>query len=323
MHFDDIDKRLFSYIQADFPLSREPFSALGSRLGISGGEVIDRIERFKKEGVVRQIGPVLEARRLGRYTTLVAMKVAEEGLDRAAEAIRRHPGISHGYQRDHDFNIWFTLSSPSAAVMRTELNKLAAAMEAEAAVELPVLKLYKIGFYLDMAGSGQPETKNAGTPYGKARLSRQDRALINELQQDLPLVDRPFDIMSTKLQMDVEGFLSRCRSLKRRGIMRRFGAAVNHRSAGYEANAMTCWVAPAEVVDAAGDRLASFKEVSHCYQRKGGPSWPYNLFAMIHGRSIQDCLKVADAVTQQCHLEKYVALFSIREFKKVRVKYVL
>lgn len=323
MQFNDIDKRLFGHIQTDFPLSRRPFSVLGRRLGISGDEVIGRIEHFKKDGVVRQIGPVLEARRLGRRMTLVAMRVARDRLEKAAEAIRQHPGISHGYEREHDFNLWFTLSAPSWAAIKAELEKLGDIMEAEAVLELPVLKLFKIGFYLDMAGEEPQTSGSPGTTDGKARLSPADKAVINELQQDLPLVARPFDIMSTKLKMDVDQFLDRCRSLKERGIMRRFGAAVNHKRAGLKANAMTCWVVPARLVDIAGGKLAAYKEVSHCYERKTSALWPYNLFAMIHGPTRQDCLKIADEVTRECGLDRYIALFSTRELKKVRVKHLL
>jgi DNA-binding Lrp family transcriptional regulator len=320
---NEIDKRLFGYIQTDFPLSRQPFSVLGWRLGISGEEVIGRIEDFKKEGIVRQIGPVLEARRLGRRMTLVAMRVTQDRMEKAAETIRQHPGISHGYEREHDFNLWFTLSALSQTAITAELKKLGDTIEAEAVMELPVLKLFKIGFYLDMVGDGQQATGNRGTNEGKARLSPTDKAVINELQQDLPLVPRPFDMMSNKLGIDTTQFLERCRSLKERGVMRRFGAAVNHKRAGFKANAMTCWAVPGELVDVVGSKLAAYKEVSHCYERKTNRLWPYNVFAMIHGHTRQDCLKIADEVTRDCRLDSYVTLFSTRELKKVRVKYLL
>jgi len=323
MHFDATDKKLISLLQRDFPLTRQPFEGLGLRLGIGGEETIGRIRRFKEDGIVRQIGPVLEARKLGCYTTLVAFKVAAENLEKAAAAIRSHPGVSHGYLRQHDLNVWITLSTSSAATMHIELRRLRAEMSAEAMAELPVVKLYKIGFYLDLEESGQPPPDSSGISYRKAKITPPERAALNELQQDLPLVDRPFDVMSKKIGMPVEDFLACCRSLKRRGVMRRFGAAINHRRAGYKANAMTCWVVPPDVIDAAGARLAACREVSHCYQRKTGSNWRYNLFAMIHGRREDDCFRVADAVTEELGLPKYSALFSIKELKKERVRHSL
>ncbi len=319
MCFDTIDKQLIGLLQREFPLTREPFEGLGLKLGISGDEVIGRIRRFKEEGIVRQIGPVLEARKLGCYTTLLAFKVAEKRLEQAAAIIARHPGISHGYLRQHDFNVWITLSTSSAAAMKTEVSRLKTEMSAEAVIELPVVKLFKIGFYLDLEDGGQPLLDSSTASYRKAKLAPLERIVINELQHDLSLVDRPFDVMSAKTGVNVEDFLACCSSLKRRGVMRRFGAAINHRRAGYKANAMTCWEVPPGKIDAAGAMLAACKEVSHCYQRQTGPNWSFNLFAMIHGQAEADCIKVADTVTAELGLEKYIALFSLSELKKERV----
>ncbi|MEE8352880.1 MAG: AsnC family transcriptional regulator, partial [Dehalococcoidales bacterium] len=112
---DSIDRKLLNLIQADFPLVHEPYAELGGRLGITGEETVERIARFKQTGLVRQISPVLDGRRLGYQTTLVAMRVPESSRETAEEALRQHPGVSHGYERDHRFNIWFTLALPPEA----------------------------------------------------------------------------------------------------------------------------------------------------------------------------------------------------------------
>ena len=327
IHFDDVDKKLLNAIQVAFPLSREPFSVLGTQLGISADEVLHRIERFKQEGVVRQIGPVLEARRLGYQTTLVAMKVAENQLDRAVKAINQHPGISHGYERENYLNLWFTLALPPGVRVETELQKLSNTIKPEAMLELPALRLFKIGVFFDLAGDGQQMPDTGIAPPSileqKADLSPTDKAIINELQQDLPLAQRPFDKMSARLTMDVGEFLAYCCSLRQRGIMRRFGASIKHNNIGFTANAMTCWVAPPEVVEIAGKKLAALHEVSHCYERKTGPLWAYNLFAMVHGHTRDDCQVIADKVSQETGLDEYVLLFSVKEIKKARIKYLL
>src|SRR4030042_1182629 len=103
MELDQVDKHLLNIIQAEFPLSREPFSTLGLRLGIAGKQVIQRIDRLKAAGIIRLIGPVLNPKKLGYKTTLVAAKLALEHLDKAGQIISEHPMVSHGYQRDHDF----------------------------------------------------------------------------------------------------------------------------------------------------------------------------------------------------------------------------
>ena len=112
MNLSSIDRKLLNLLQAEFPLSREPYTDLGLRLGIDRDEVIHRIEQLKAKGIIRQISPVLDARSLGYQTTLVAMRVAESQLDKAAQLIMEHPGVSHGYERNHHFNLWFTLAIP-------------------------------------------------------------------------------------------------------------------------------------------------------------------------------------------------------------------
>ncbi len=327
MNLDSVDRKLLSLLQAEFPLTKEPFAHLGLRLGIGGDEVLYRIEQLKAKEIIRQISPVLDARSLGYQTTLVAMRVAEDQLDEAARVIVEHPGVSHGYERDHHFNLWFTLAIPPAADIETELKQLTSSTDVEAVFALPAVKMFKIGAYFATDGNSQLATGSVTQPGGllpqKAELSQIDRLVINELQQDLPLILRPFTVISARLGMDIEDLLVQCRSLKQRGIIRRFGAAINHRQVGFKANAMACWIAPPEAVDIAGRKLALLREVSHCYERKTNPLWRYNLFAMIHGHARKACQEVARKVSDETGLTDYVLLFSTREFKKVRIKYLV
>ncbi len=327
MYRDSIDRRLLNLVQAEFPLTREPYADLGLRLGIDGDEVTQRIEQLKAKGIIRQIGPVLDARRLGYQTTLVAMRVVESQLDKAERLIVEHPGVSHGYQRDHHFNLWFTLAVPPAADINTEVQQLTGPIEAEAVFALPAVKVFKIGAYFDVTGNGQRTTSIPRQPGrvlpDKVELSWTDRWVINELQQDLALVPIPFATLAARSGMDEDYFLAQCRSLLQRGIIRRFGAAVNHRKAGFKANAMTCWVAPPDTVDAAGRELASLPEVSHCYERKTNPLWQYNLFAMVHSDTREACQDLVNKISRRIGLTDCILLFSTRELKKTRVKYVV
>jgi len=312
MKLNSLEPRLLDIVQAEFPLSGEPYAELGQRLGISLDEVIEHIRRLKAKGIIREIGPVLDSRRLGYQTTLVAMKISQDCLERASKIINEHPGVSHGYEREHRFNLWFTLSLPPEADLEAEIQCLSTAIGAETAFSLPVLKQFKIGTHLGGGELPRP-----------VKLSATERRVINELQNDLPLVPAPFGRMAARLNMDAAEFLARCQSLLPRGVIRRFGASVNHREVGFRANAMACWVAPPQMVDAAGQKLAQLSEVSHCYERKTNPLWQYNLFAMIHGHTREACRKIADKVSRQTGLKDGVLLFSTREIKKKRVKYRL
>ncbi len=327
MNLDGIDRRLLNIVQVEFPLTSQPYDDLGLRLGIDRDEVMRRIEQLKVKGIIRQISPVLDSRRLGYQTTLVAIRMNEDKLERAERLIAEHPGVSHGYERNHEFNIWITLATPPEANMEAELQKLGSLIEADAIFSLPAVKMFKIGAYFDMGGNGAVSTgigvQTSGALPQEAALSRTDRLVISELQRDLPLVPAPFSTMAARLDMGVGDFLAHCQSLRRRGVMRRFGAAVNHRRAGFKANAMACWAVPPDTVDIAGQKLAAFREVSHCYERKTDSHWRYNLFAVIHGHGREACQEIACKMADETGLRDYILLFSTKEFKKVRIKYLI
>ncbi len=324
MQLDGVDQKLLGLLQARFPLTTRPYAGLGLSLGIAEDEVIRRIKRMKIKGLLRQISPVPDAKSLGYRTTLVAMRVREAQLGRAAQFLSEHPRVSHAYERDHHFNLWFTLAVPDTADTDAELLRLAEMLEAEVAFDLPTVKIFKLRTYFIPNEDGQPEVP-AETPNGiishKVHLSPIDRKVINELQQDLPLTSRPFAEMSAHLGMAEGKFLTRCQSLLLRGIIRRFGASVNHRGVGLAANAMTCWAVPPEMVGVVTQKLVPLRQVSHCYERQTNPLWHYNLFAMIHGHTREQCQGIADKVSAETGLMDCVSLFSTREFKKTRVIY--
>ncbi|MFC2041255.1 AsnC family transcriptional regulator [Chloroflexota bacterium] len=326
MRLDSTDKKLLGLLQIEFPLTEKPYADLGVNLGITEDEVIRRIGHLKLKGLVRQLSPVFDARRLGYKTTLVAMRVAGAEMNKAARFIMEHPRISHGYERNHHFNLWLTLAIPGTVNVETELKQLANTLNAEAVFSLPAIRVFKLRTYFNI-DSDSPPTADSEIPDSaisqEARLSTTDRQVITELQQDLPLVSRPFAIMSTHTGIGEPNFLARCQSLLSRGIMRRFGAAINHRGAGFAANAMTCWVVPTDKVETVGNELATLTEVSHCYERQTNPSWHHNLFVMIHGHTKEACQKIADKISVETGFTDYVMLFSVREFKKTRIKYLV
>lgn len=322
---DITDRKLLNLIQTDFSFIPEPFEDLARRLDTSTDEVIRRIGKLKERNVIRMIGPVLDSRSLGYHSTLVAMEVPGTELEKTERIIAAHPGVSHGYERNYRYNVWFTLVLPPVASVDAELKRLKLATGALAAFSLPAIKVFKIGAYFDMDDEGNDVQVNRhkSPNFKRVDLSVTDKIIINELQQDLALIPSPFSAMALKTGMDLDSFLSGCRSLQQRGVIRRFSASIAHRNAGFTANAMTCWSVPPEETDAAGQKLASLKEVSHCYLRQTNRIWRYNLFAMVHGKSRELCLKIAEKVSGETGLKDYSLLFSTKEFKKTRVKYVV
>jgi len=102
--------------------------------------------------------------------------------------------------------------------------------------------------------------------------------------------------------------------------MRRFSAILFHRRAGFKANGMAVWRVEEDRIEEAGRFLASFKAVSHCYERNTAPGWPYNLFSMVHGREKGDVERLCSLASEELGIKDYKVLYSKREFKKRRVR---
>jgi len=148
-----------------------------------------------------------------------------------------------------------------------------------------------------------------------------DKKVIGFIQGDLPVDRRPFAILAEKIGMTEEEFLDRVKNLKKKGVLRRFGATLRHQKAGYGSNAMIAWLVPDERIDEVGEKLARFREVTHCYQRNPQGDWRYNLFSMVHGNNRDQCYEIAERMSQAVNISDYVLLFSETEFKKTSMEY--
>ncbi|NVM24454.1 MAG: Lrp/AsnC family transcriptional regulator [Desulfobacterales bacterium] len=148
-----------------------------------------------------------------------------------------------------------------------------------------------------------------------------ERRIIRHLQGDLPLTTRPFAVLASEVGMSEEDLLERIRMLKKQGTLRRFGATLRHQLAGYKANAMVAWYVHEDNMEEIGHLMATFKEVSHCYERKVQGKWKYNLFTMIHGKSKKECQDIARRIAENTGIKDYVLLLSLKEFKKTSPRY--
>lgn len=325
---DTADKEILNLIQRELPLVREPFSALGYEVGMTDHEVIRRIEALKRARVIRQISAIFDTRVLGYESSLVAASIPPEHLTKGAKAINSHPGVSHNYERDNEFNLWYTVAVPPDSRLGLEgtvdvLHKISGAEKTRI---LPTLKLFKIGVTLDMkeGATARKEAPAYGEPNRERadrNISEDDKAAIRVLQEDIPLTPRPFDLWGEQAGMSHEELLERAHDLKRRGIMRRFSAVLYHRKAGFRANAMGVWKVPKERVDEVGAMFANYQAVSHCYERPVYEDWPYSIFSMVHGRSKEECEAVLRVMSEESGIAEYDSLYSTREYKKNRVRY--
>ena len=328
---DPIDRRLLNMVQGDFPLAAQPYAQLGERIKLSEEEVLSRIRNLKKVSFIRNIGAIFDTRRLGYKTQLVAMRVDPSRIDEAAKVVNKHPGVSHNYERNHPFNLWFTIAVAQHQDLDRVVKRVGELAGAESVRPLPTLKLFKIGVKLDLESDGNEaigskrEDGKTVFPDGKSpkahALSQRDIAMIRILQSDLPLESRPFLKSAASIGLTEEELLSQAEVFRQEGLLRRFAAVLYHRNAGFTANGMGVWKVPPEKMQEVGMKAASFPQVSHCYERPTYPDWPYSLFTMVHTRTTDECEKLMQEISEAIGIKDYTVLYSTKEYKKVRLKY--
>jgi DNA-binding Lrp family transcriptional regulator len=329
MTMDALDKELLNLLQEGVPLVSRPFLALAEKLGTDEETVLNRVRELKKEPI-RQISAIFDTRTLGYKSSLVAAKIPEERLDEAAQIINEHPGVTHNYKRNHDYNLWFTIAVPPHS--RIGLEKTVEILGEMAGVDvirlMPTLKLYKIGVQLDMTGKQDGTKAKAKPTYNEEDRKKADKvltdfdiAVIRELQRDLPVVSRPFDGFAQNLGVTTEELLEAGRKMIERKQMRRFCAILNHRKAGFRFNGMGVWAVPEDKTDEVGPIMASFKAVSHCYLRPTYSDWPYSIFTMVHGRTLEECEDILQAIENETGIKERATLYSTKEYKKTRLQY--
>lgn len=339
---NDASRSLLSLIQKGFPLEERPFISLATQTGLKEAEALSHMRQLKEKGFIVEISGIFNAAALGYTTTLVAMKIDPEELDKAARIISLHPGVGHNYSRDSSYNLWFTLSIPRTKDLPQEVIRLQNRAGALSSLILPSLRLFKIGVFIqpgkhgeDARIEGMDGEGGAGEMTGEIShhdelepngyITQEEMTVVRGLQRDLSLELNlePFKHLAESSDMEEGAFLAISGRLLERKIMRRYAAQLPHRHLGFTFNAMVCWKAPQERKIAIGKALASSPWVTHCYERPPCEDWPYNLYSMVHGKTREECQEKARNLSKQVSLEEYVLLFSPKEYKKARVKYFL
>lgn len=324
---DDVDRTLLNLMQGKFPLEPKPFAAVATLAGLTEDEVMARVQRLLDDRIIRQVTPIYDTRALGYGSMLVAAKVDPEHPWAPAKIINSHPGVSHNYLRNHEFNMWFTLAveSDSKLGLQGTLDVLQELTGAESIRQLPTLKLFKIRMDLEMQGDTKSLSTEGvaeepvdleGVPYDEF-----DIAVIRATQGDMPIVSEPYAPAAAQLGITQAALLEHMAGMKERGILRRVAAILFHRRAGFSANGMGVWVVPDEKIAEYGPRMASFRGISHCYERPTYEDWPYSIFTMAHGRSKEECDAILDAIAGEFGITERATLYSSTEFKKIRLLY--
>jgi DNA-binding Lrp family transcriptional regulator len=324
---DELDKRLLNLMQGRFPVAPRPYQHVASEAAVSEQEVLTRVQRLLDERIIRQVTPIFDTRALGYSSMLVAAKVDPENPWRAATIINQHPGVSHNYLRNHEFNIWFTIATEPGSRLGLEgtLDVLARLAGAESIRQLPTLKLFKIRMDLEMEG-GTDALSKAAEAVEPAETEPQpydefDQAVIRATQGDLPVIPEPYAPAAAELGISQERLLDHLRGMQERRLLRRVAAILFHRRAGFSANGMGVWKVPDDRIMEIGPRMAAFRGISHCYQRPTYEDWPYSVFTMAHGRSKEECDAILDSIAEETGISERATLYSSTEFKKIRLLY--
>lgn len=342
-----VDKQILDIIQSRFPLEPRPFAVIAELLDsnkvgrawaprgfpdLNEDEIINYINRLKQNRVIRRIGPIFNARQLGYTSTLIAAQIPSEKLDAFTNEVNAHPGVSHNYGRNHKFNVWFTLTVQLRKNIDEMIDHLRKKYQLTNILNLPALKMFKLNTHFTPSDSRQlhhpqlqysQDVNGTQSPPATVRSTLSDSwiAIIRQLQHDLPVVTEPFRVIADRMKIDVSALLQQIKDWKSSGLIRRFGAIVRHQLIGLTANAMIVLQVEPDEIDKNGSLLASYPQVSHCYQRASAPGWPYNLFAMTHCRGENELNELAKEIIKRIKPIKYDVLFTTAEYKKESVKY--
>lgn len=314
-------------LQRPWPLVERPLAALAEALKTTEGALAGFLETLRGEGLVRRVGGVFDARRLG-YRSCLFGACAGEGaaLEAAAAEVCAVPGVTHAYVRgwpegvslggtsSQDYegypNLWYTLSA-QAGRFEAEAARLAHL----GAVPFPALARYKIDVVFDARTRGRDERTEYASPAHVCAATLPDaegQAVVRRYQDDTADPCAPFRPED----------LPRLRAWQADGTLRRFALLLYHRASGFTANGMCCWRVPVVEADGFGRRLAAEPDVTHCYARPLTDAFPFNLYAMIHKTSWEEGFDTFRGLTRAAGLPADgKVFFSTREFKKSSIRF--
>jgi DNA-binding Lrp family transcriptional regulator len=329
---DETDAQLLDVLQTSVPLVARPWRQLAGEFDLAEDEVQRRVAALRQGGVIRRIGGVFEAARLGYRQTLLGLAVEPERMDHAAEVVAGHPGVSHCYSRSDEYNLWATLAvSPDSRLgLEQTVELLAERCGAKAYLNLPAKQRFKLSVRFGRKRGQVPfslsidknEKGQKKVPDPFFFLSDEQKQAVRALQMDLPLVEQPFDAIAHAEKFALaEELLVHAADLLAAGVLRRYAAVVHPKHLGAEANVMVVWRVLEKQASLAGAAAAQHQAVSHCYLRETTDDWPFNLYTMIHGSSREECLRVIESISADIGCPDRRELETIREYKKSPVQF--
>jgi DNA-binding Lrp family transcriptional regulator len=315
-----LQKQLCNALQDGLPICPKPYDDLAKYLNNNEETILQEIRELKRAGVIRRICALINSLALGMTGTLVAAHIPEENLQEVAEAVNSLENVSHNYLREHYYNLWFTLQAESPKQIEVTVSNLSGRFGIDF-YSLPVERVFKLDVRFDVEGEGQLPGDIGQIPKSKTvELNEAEKQILWKLEDDLDVISEPFDFLCSE-GLEAEEVLRIIQRLIDKGVIRRIAAVVDHRKLGFVVNVLFCSKVPQNRIIKAGEALARFGAVSHCYERKTVKDWPYNLFAMMHGKSMGEIQHLINKFTESEKIDSFELLPTAAELKKQPVKH--
>lgn len=330
MSLNELERVVINHYQGGFPLIEQPFRSVANYLGCTERTLLDTLGRLLDSGVLSRFGPLYDAVKLGGGLTLAAMSVPEVHYDRVTEQVNGFAEVAHNYRREHTLNMWFVISTASPQHIENALQQIQQVTGFKV-ISFPKQYEFYVGLWLKLDACNQVTTvplpttitTTAVSSTGEHALDELDRKIINATQAGLPLVSTPYQTIAELSGCSSQQVKQRLQYMLEDGIIRRIGAVPNHYRLGLMANGMTVWDVADDSAMALGCRIGQLDFVSHCYLRpRHQPVWPYNLFAMVHGRTrdeVNDKVEQIAAITGS-HSRAHDTLYSSAILKKTGMR---
>ncbi len=320
-HQLDRDARQLRAVLGDgLPVTLRPFADAGARIGMTGEEVLAVVRSMHGARAIRRVGAVLVPAALGYRASLCAVAISEERVDSAASLLADVPNVTHAFEMDDRYRLWFVLSAPSAARLEIAESELAAQMGAADRFRVLRSEEYCVTASFDADGAPEPEGPEVA-PVGPLDADR--RALVRLLQGDLPLVERPFSRMAATLvdcgyDTDEQQVLRDVQALVSAGVVRGFSATVRERTEPWRL-ALTVWVNPHDAGEA-GSLISAFPEVLHCFDRRV-PGSGRAIVAIVETPDRTGLDRTVQRIRTAAGLDAPRIAYPLRELKRASMRY--
>ncbi|MBC9987001.1 Lrp/AsnC family transcriptional regulator [Haloferax sp. AS1] len=292
-----LDRAIVNAFQGGFPVVERPFEPAAAALrergvDVSAADLCERVRTLDEEGVLSRFGALVNAEEIGGTATLVAMHAPPERFDEVAEQVNDHREVAHNYEREHPhLNMWFVVSVADESRVEEVLGDIEDET-GQATYNMPKRHEFHVGakFLLDgPISDGDLDLSHLGPdvePTDARTLTPDERDLVMEIQGGLPITETPYADVAAAIGQEPSWVVETIKRFNLEGKVRRVGVIPNHYALGYSENGMTVWNVPDDLVMEVGPEIASLDFVTHCYRRPRHEGvWPYNFFAMTHGRS--------------------------------------